>query len=206
MSPTCRVDACGGSARRSCPNACADFFHGSPLRRSFGVEANRTLNVFVARAEMNCCCRFCVAIPTGVPAVARARHSGTTRLSVHCGSSDLGRTPKGTPGRGASVDQPANLSELALWARFVGWGRADRFPDAFKRAGRRCLLPVANKDRPPGAIRMGTRAESRAIASCGRRLSDVANAAQAALCEFCEHRSPPVPLLAVGGERWETTA
>jgi hypothetical protein len=25
------------------------------------------------------------------------------------------------------------------------------------------------------------------------------------LCEFCEHRSPPIPLIAVG-ERWEATA
>jgi hypothetical protein len=154
---------------------------------------------------MNCSCRYCVAIPTGVPAVAHARRSGATRLSVHCGSSDSGCAPKGAPGRGASVRQPANLPEFALSPKFVAWGRADRFPDALERASR-CLLPVADEDRPPGAIRVGTRAESRAIACCGRRLSDIANAAQASSCEFCEHRSPPIPLLAVGGERWETTA
>jgi hypothetical protein len=44
----CFVDACAGGAPRTCPNAYAGFFHGLPLRRSFGVEANQTLNVPVA--------------------------------------------------------------------------------------------------------------------------------------------------------------
>jgi hypothetical protein len=40
---------------------------------------------------------------------------------------------------------------------------------------------------------------------CCPRALGAANAAQADLCEFCEHRSPPIPLIAVG-ERWEATA
>jgi hypothetical protein len=80
------------------------------------------------------------------------------------------------------------------------------FPGALKRAGRRCRLPVADKAGASGATGPGTKAESRAIACCGPRLSDIADAAQEHLCEFCEHRSLPFPLLAVGGERWETTA
>src|SRR5580704_9629286 len=99
------------------------FFMAHLFAVHFGAEANQTLSVSAARAEMNWRCRVCVAIPTGVPAMARARHSGTTRVFVHCvlsGSSCC--APEGSPGRGESVGQPAKLSPQTLWREFVGCG------------------------------------------------------------------------------------
>ena len=118
---------------------------------------------------------------------------------------------KGRLGCRAGVAQPAKLSPQTLWREFVGCGRWDRLPDAFKGAGRRSLLPVADKEWRPDAMRIGNRrTASRTIAGavfvCCPHLSAAADAMQADLCEFCEHRSLPFPLLAVGGERWETTA
>jgi hypothetical protein len=142
--------------------------------------------------------------------MALTLHGGTTRLLVHCALSDSSCcAPEGSPRRGASVGQPANLPEQTRSPRFVGCGSWDRLPDAFKRAGRRCFLPVADKDRPSTMVGMGNRrTASRAIADaifvCCPRLLGAANAAQTELCEFCEHRSPPIPLIAVG-ERWEAT-
>jgi len=187
------------------------FFMAHLFAVHFGAEANQTLSVSAARAEMNWRCRVCAAIPTGVPAMARARHSGTTRVFVHCvlsGSSCC--APEGSPGRGESVGQPAKLSPQTLWREFVGCGCWDRLPDAFKGAGRRCLLPVADKERRPDAMGIGNRrTASRTIAGavfvCCPHSSGAVNAAQADLCEFREHRSPPIPLIAVG-ERWEATA
>ena len=47
-------------------------------------------------------------------------------------------------------------------------------------------MPVADRTRASGATGPGAKAESRAIACCGPRLSDIADAAQEHLCEFCE--------------------
>jgi N6-adenosine-specific RNA methylase IME4 len=81
-----------------------------------------------------------------------------SRVFVHCvlsGSSCC--APEGSPGRGESVGQPAKLSPQTLWREFVGCGRWDRLPDAFKGAGRRCLLPVADKEWRPDAMGIGNR-------------------------------------------------
>jgi hypothetical protein len=69
---------------------------------------------------------------------------------------------------------------------------------------------VADKEWRPDAMGIGNRAAcSSPIAGsvfvCCPHLSGATNAVQADLCEFCEHRSPPIPLIAVG-ERWEATA
>jgi hypothetical protein len=71
------------------------------------------------------------------------------------------------------------------------------------------MLPMADKDWPPGTIGIGNRGIARrriagAVFGCRPRLLGASNAVQAELFEFCEHRSPPIPLIAVG-ERWEAT-
>jgi hypothetical protein len=88
------------------------------VRRRGEPDAKRPRRL--SRNELLPC--FFVEMPTGVPAVPHARHSGTTGLSVHCGSSDLSCALEGTPGRGACAGQAANLSEFALSPKFVGRG------------------------------------------------------------------------------------
>src|SRR6516162_7349577 len=90
--------------------------------------------------------------------MALTLHGGTTRLLVHCVLSDSScLAPERSPRRGAGVGQPANLPEQTRTPRFVGCGSWYRLPDACKRAGRRCFLPMADKDGPPSMIGIGNR-------------------------------------------------
>jgi hypothetical protein len=81
---------------------------------------------------------------------------------------------------------------------------ADRFPEAFEPAPARGISPTTDECRSSHASRTGDhrRADATVDAMSGFCLRDwVMAAKQPELCDFCKHRSPPVPLIAAGERR-----
>jgi len=94
-------------------------------------------------------------------------------------------------------------------ARFLPWRistvGADRFPEAFEPAPARGIPPTTDESRSSRASRTGNHrsADATVDAMSGFCLRGwVMAAKQPELCDFCKHRSPPVPLIAAG-ERWQ---
>lgn len=134
--------------------------------------------------------------PSGLPPWRRARRSGTARLLVHwILPSSRGRPQQWRLVGGISFRWRFCVCGETHRPRSVGRRPRHSLPNAFKRAGRRHLLPAADKRRPPGAMcsdgEMIARMIVDAVLDRRPRLLRTANAEQTKLCEVPEHRSPP---------------
>ena len=174
----------------------------SPRRRA----SQKRLSVSAVPTEMNCDQpNFLLNPHRGSHCDASALRSGTTRLFVHSTLLHSSRSRAARLCKAAGMAEQLTLFNQPTHPGCVGscCVRSFCIPNTFERA-RRALVPMTAKDRAASRPRRSGQAADGMIVVAGRRrcrrVPTVA-VRHAEFFEFCEHCSPPIPRVAVGGEQ-----